>query len=451
MLCDTLPYEAPRATAGSEAVSGTFSQHWRSQAILRKGRGDLVVLVALAGLMLFAAVLPSRAAVLDAALVRRGRYLAIAGDCVSCHTRAEGKPFAGGLAFHTPFGTVYSPNITPDPQTGIGGWSQLEFDRALRTGVGKDGEHLYPVFPYPYFTKISDEDVAALYAYLRAIPAVKYSAPANDMTFPFGQRALLRIWKSLYFKEGRFSADQTKSVTWNRGAYLVEGLGHCSACHSPRNHLGGEKADELMTGGVYQESLDDRPIDWSAVNLTSGENGLQSWSLQDLTNYLKLGYSPHASVHGPMISVVMNSTRNLTREDDQAIATYLKASAPNRQNDSRPPPEHLVSIGETLYSIHCGTCHLPTGLGSDSTAPPLAGSSVVLTPNPASMINIVLRGPVLPDQPPSPEWQNRKWQSMPAFGEKLSDEEAAALLSYVRSSWNNKEGAVTAEQIAKQR
>jgi mono/diheme cytochrome c family protein len=346
---------------------------------------------------------------------------------------------------------VYSPNITPDRQTGIGGWSQLEFDRALRTGVGKDGEHLYPVFPYPYFTKISDEDVAALYAYLRAIPAVKYSAPANDMTFPFGQRALLRVWKSLYFKEGRFSADQTKSVTWNRGAYLVEGLGHCSACHSPRNHLGGEKADELMTGGVYQESLDDRPIDWSAVNLTSGENGLQSWSLQDLTNYLKLGYSPHASVHGPMISVVMNSTRNLTREDDQAIATYLKASAPNRQNDSRPPPEHLVSIGETLYSIHCGTCHLPTGLGSDSTAPPLAGSSVVLTPNPASMINIVLRGPVLPDQPPSPEWQNRKWQSMPAFGEKLSDEEAAALLSYVRSSWNNKEGAVTAEQIAKQR
>jgi mono/diheme cytochrome c family protein len=152
-----------------------------------------------------------------------------------------------------------------------------------------------------------------------------------------------------------------------------------------------------------------------------------------------------------MISVVMNSTRSLTREDDEAIATYLKAIAPNRQSAPLPPSDRQMSAGETLYSIHCGTCHLPTGLGSDSTAPPLAGSAVVLTPNPASMINIVLRGPILPDQPPSPEWQNRKWQSMPAFGEKLSDEEAAALLSYVRGSWGNKEGAVTQEQVAKQR
>jgi mono/diheme cytochrome c family protein len=416
-----------------------------------KGKADISVAVASLVLVLLALVSPIRGAALDVSLVQRGRYLAIAGDCISCHTRAEGAPFAGGLAFHTPFGIVYSPNITPDTQTGIGGWSEAEFDRALRKGIGRKGEHLYPVFPYPYFTKISDADVAALYAFFRAIPAVKYVAPANDMTFPFGERPLLGGWKSLYFKEGRYSADATKSRKWNRGAYLVEGLGHCSACHTPRNYLGGEKADQFMTGGVYQESLDDRPIDWSAVNLTSGENGLQAWPLQDLTNYLKLGYSPHASVSGPMISVVMNSTRNLTREDDEAIATYLKATAPNRQNDARPPPERLMSTGETLYSIHCGTCHLPTGLGSDSTAPPLAGSSVVLTPNPASMINIVLRGPVLPDQPPSPEWQSRKWQSMPAFGEKLSDEEAAALLSYVRSSWNNKEGAVTADQIAKQR
>jgi mono/diheme cytochrome c family protein len=388
---------------------------------------------------------------LDKSLVQRGRYLAIAGDCISCHTRAEGAPFAGGLAFNTPFGIVYSSNITPDPQTGMGGWSEAEFARALRQGVGRHGEQLYPVFPYPYFTKISDADVAALYAFLRAIPAVKYLAPANDMTFPFGERRLLGVWKSLYFQEGRFIADKTRSAKWNRGAYLVEGLGHCSACHTPRNYLGGEKADQFMTGGVYQESLDDRPIDWSAVNLTSGPNGLQTWPLQDLTNYLKLGYSPHASVSGPMISVVMNSTRSLTREDDEAIATYLKALAPNRQNEARAPSDRLKSAGETLYSIHCGTCHLPTGLGSDSTGPPLAGSSVVLTPNPASMINIVLRGPVLPDQPPSPEWQSRKWQSMPAFGEKLSDEEAAALLSYVRSSWGNKEGAVTEDQIAKQR
>jgi mono/diheme cytochrome c family protein len=286
---------------------------------------------------------------------------------------------------------------------------------------------------------------------LRAIPAVKYLAPANDMTFPFGERPLLGVWKALFFQEGRFITDTTKSAKWNRGAYLVEGLGHCSACHTPRNYLGGEKADQFMTGGVYQETLDDQPIDWSAVNLTSGPNGLQSWPVQDLTNYLKLGYSAHASVSGPMISVVMNSTRNLTREDDEAIATYLKAIAPNRQGDAHPPSERLMSAGETLYSIHCGTCHLPTGQGSDSTAPPLAGSAVALTPNPASMINIVLRGPILPDQPPSPEWQNRKWQAMPAFGTKLSDAEAAALLSYVRGAWGNKAGAVTEDQVAKQR
>jgi mono/diheme cytochrome c family protein len=413
------------------------------------GSGAIVPLIASLLFALFTAPLHGEA--LNASLVQRGRYVAIAGDCISCHTRADGAPFAGGLAFRTPFGTVYSTNITPDRETGIGGWTEAEFSRALRQGVDKNGQHLYPVFPYPYFTKISDADVAALYAFLRAIPAVKYVAPDNDMTFPFGVRRLLGVWKSLYFQEGRFVPDKSKSAQWNRGAYLVEGLGHCSACHTPRNYLGGEKADQLMTGGVYQESLDDQPIDWSAANLTSGVTGLQAWPLQDLTDYLKVGYSPHASVSGPMISVVMNSTRSLTREDDEAIATYLKNIAPNKQNDARPPSEHTMSAGETLYSIHCGTCHLPTGLGSDSTAPPLAGSSVVLTPNPASMINIVLRGPVLPDQPPSPEWQSRKWQSMPAFGEKLSDEEAAALLSYVRGSWGNKEGAVTEDQIAKQR
>src|ERR1700761_3668176 len=405
------------------------------------GTGRRVGRAVSASAVLWLVLLPGHSDALDVEQVRRGRYLAIAGDCASCHTRADGQPFAGGLAFQTPFGTVYSPNITPDRKTGIGAWSEAEFERALRQGVGRNGEHLYPVFPYPYFTKIGDADVSALFAYLQAIPAVNSVSPANDMTFPFGQRALLRIWKSLYFKGGRFRADETKGTQWNRGAYLVDGLGHCSACHTPRNPLGGEKADLFMTGGVYQESLDGRPIDWSAVNLTSGKSGLGAWPLEELTNYLKLGYSPHASVHGPMIGVVMNSTRNLTREDDAAIAMYLKSLAPKTQSGSRLPSESVRSAGETLYSIHCGTCHLPTGLGSDSTAPPLAGSAVVLAPDAASMINMVLRGPILPDQPPSVEWQSRKWQSMPAFGDKLSDEEAAALLSYVRNAWGNQEGA----------
>lgn len=416
----------------------------------RRGTHQVLVAVASLVILLFASTPSSHGETFDAALVLRGRYLALAGDCISCHTRAGGAPFAGGLPFHTPFGLIYSPNITPDPQTGIGQWSEAEFARALRQGLGKHGEQLYPVFPYSYFTKISDSDVAALYAFLRVMPAVKYLAPANDMTFPFGERRLLWGWKSLYFHEGRFIQDKAKSPQWNRGAYLVEGLGHCGACHTPRNTLGGEKADQFMTGGVYQE-YPGRPMDWSTPNLTSGGNGLKAWSLEDLTNYLKLGYSQHASVHGPMISVVMNSTRNLTREDDEAIATYLKGIASDRQNDPPPPPHGLMTVGENLYSIHCSTCHLPTGLGSPITAPPLVGSSVVLTPNPASMINILLRGPILPDQPPSHEWQSRKWQSMPAFGDKLSDEDVAALLSYVRSAWGNQQGAVTADQVAKQR
>ena len=246
---------------------------------------------------------PAFAADTPGAVVERGRYLADAGDCVSCHTRVGGAPFSGGLAFSTPFGIIHSTNITPDPQSGIGRWTQTDFERALRQGVGHEGEHLYPVFPYPSFTKTSDADVAALWAFLRSIPPVKYTTPANDVTFPFGQRWLLGVWKRLYFKEGRFVADESKSAEWNRGAYLVEGLGHCGACHSPRNFLGAEDTARAMTGGALKEDTGGRSMAWSAVNLTSSSSGLQSWSMEDLTNYLKLGYSPHASVFGPMNSV----------------------------------------------------------------------------------------------------------------------------------------------------
>lgn len=425
-----------------------FSHRCTHRGLRSQGGWHSVVVVASLVILLLVSTRSSYGKTLDRALVLRGRYLALAGDCISCHTRAAGAPFAGGLAFHTPFGIIYSPNITPDPQTGIGQWSEAEFARALRQGIDKHGKQLYPVFPYSYFTKIGDPDVAALYAFLRAIPAVKYVAPANDMTFPFGERRLLLGWKALYFHEGRFIQDKTKSPQWNRGAYLVQGLGHCGACHTPRDHLGGEKPDQFMSGGVYEE-YPGRPVDWSTPNLTSV--GLKAWSLQDLTDYLKQGFSLHAAVHGPMISVVMNSTRNLTREDDEAIATYLKDIVPTTQNDPRPPSHSLVTVGENLYSINCSTCHLPTGLGSRITAPPLAGSSVVLSPNPASMINIVLGGPILPDQSPSDEWQRRKWQRMPAFGDKLSDNEVAALVSYVRSAWGNEQGAVTADQVATQR
>ncbi len=433
---------------GFKTMNWTFLQRCRHRRLRTQCGWHSAPVTASLVVLLLAATPSSYGKALDAALVQRGRYLALAGDCISCHTREGGAPFAGGLDFHTPFGIIYSANITPDPQTGIGQWSETEFARALRQGIGKHGEQLYPVFPYSYFTKISDADVAALYAFFRVIPAVRNVPPANDMKFPFGDRRLLWGWKRLYFHEGRFVQDKAKSPEWNRGAYLVQGLGHCGACHTPRDHLGGEKTEQFMTGGVYEE-YPGRPMDWSAANLTSA--GLKAWSLQDLTNYFRLGYSLHAAVHGPIISDVLNSTRNLTLEDEEAIATYLKDIPPNTLEDPPAPSHNVMTVGKNVYSINCSTCHLPTGAGSPITAPPLAGSSVVLTPDPASMINIVLRGPILPNQPPSEAYQHRKWQRMPAFGDKLSDEDAAALLSYVRNAWGNQQTVVTADQVAKQR
>jgi len=382
------------------------------------------------------------------ALIERGEYLARAGNCRACHTTAVGAPFAGGVVFETRFGKIYSANITPDPDTGIGKWTSRQFLRSLRKGLRANDQHLYPVFPYPAFTKITDEDAAALFAYLKSVPAVRNDVPRNDMSLPFGQRWLLGAWNAMFFAEGPYKPDTAKSAEWNRGAYLVTGLAHCSACHSPRNLLGAERAANAMTGGNYRDESAGGVIrPWSAPNLTSASNGLGSWSVAEITAYLKTGTNSYATAFGPMNAVILKSTRHLSDADLRAMAVYLKGLGPDEGDPGVPAKSEVLQAGETVYNVNCGTCHQPDGMGAEDAGPRMAGSLVVQASDPAALINSILYGPDVPDPAPG----GHRWRPMEAYGDKLSDEEVAALASYLRTAWNNKGGEVTARQVAKQR
>lgn len=359
---------------------------------------------------------------------------------------------AGGLPFVTPYGTIHSTNITADPDTGIGRWTVEQFQQAMRHGVRPNGEHLYPVFPYTAYTKVSDDDVAAIFAYLRSLPPITQETPANDLAFPYNFRSLMAIWKALFFRPGVFEPDPAKPTAWNRGAYLVEGLAHCSACHSPRNFLGAEQMQFAMSGGEYLDRVPTgghRP--WSAPNLTSSERGLGLWSKADITDYLKRARNDFLESFGPMNEVIVNSTQHLKAADIDAMALYLKSLPAIDAAPAPAPDRQLLGRGRTIYNLHCGTCHLPTGEGDPEMAPRLnAGSLVVQSQNPASMINAILYGPELvhPRLPSAGEaWRN----PMDDFQYLLDDEEVAALASFVRHSWDNSAGAVTAEQVARQR
>jgi mono/diheme cytochrome c family protein len=405
----------------------------------------------------------------EAALVRKGQYLATVGDCVSCHTRPGGEPFAGGLPLKTPFGTIFTANITPDHGAGIGNWTEEQLAHAMREGIDDAGDHLYPAFPYTAYTKVTDEDVHAIYAYLKTLTPVKYTPPANRMSFPFNMRGLMAVWNKMFFKAGRYMPDPAQSAEWNRGAYLVQGLGHCGACHTPRNQLGGETENLALTGGVYNDAVEDavheqeivkednvvRP--WAAVNLTSSPRGLAAWSVDDIAAYLKTGHTERAGAFGPMAEVVANSTKFLTDEDAHAMAVYIKALPAADQPIDKPATPDLMQKGEVAYTVRCGDCHQPTGLGSPRSAnadltkisPPLAGNPVVMAPSPATLINVILYGAhesVLDD---------KSWPKMPGFeldfGLGMDDDQIAALATYVRNSWGNKAGAVDPKDVAGQR
>ena len=386
----------------------------------------------------------------EAAKIEAGRYLAVAGNCTSCHTRADGEPFSGGVEFKTDFGTISSTNLTPDKAAGIGEWTEAQFVRAMREGVDDEGQHLYPAFPYTAFTKISDADLSALFAYLKSLAPSGYQAPANDLRFPYNQRWLLGLWKWLFFDAARFQQQPARGAQWNRGAYLVDGLGHCGACHTPRNFLGAEKDDKHLAGGDYNDKIPGGEVrPWAAVNLTQADSGLKTWSVSDLTGYLHTGHGQRAGSFGPMNEIIGNSLRQLSAADVAAMAVYIKSLPAIETSDTQSLSESERAEGETQYTIHCGTCHLPTGLGSTpgtDLGPPLVGNPVVQAPSPATLINVILNtSDVLTPAPPA------SWKNMEGQGDKIEDEQVAAIANYLRSSWGNRGGKVTAADVTKQR
>ncbi|MEO8345439.1 MAG: cytochrome c [Betaproteobacteria bacterium] len=370
-------------------------------------------------------------------LIQRGQYLARAGDCVSCHTAPGGAPFAGGLRLDTPFGYMLSPNITPDVETGIGRWSSADFHRALHDGVNKRGQDMYPTMPYDFYTRATREDIDAIYAYLRSVKPVRNEVTVNHLYFPFDQRWTMAGWRELYFNEGVYKADPNKSASWNRGAYLVEGFGHCSDCHSPRNLLGGIEKSKDFRGAVIDG--------WFALDLTSDiATGLGAWSVDDIATYLGTGtYKGKTTTLGPMAEVVQNSLRHLTGSDLQAMAEYLKSIPPeSRLRTGRVAADPTRVRGAALYMDNCGGCHQATGRGLPGVFPPLAGNGVVVAADPNNIVKVLDAG-VAP---------RGGYIPMPSFRDKLTDQEVADIANYIRTSWGNSaQPNVTPESVAKMR
>jgi mono/diheme cytochrome c family protein len=397
-----------------------------------------------AGFALMAA-LPSNAqerkAQINPAIIKKGEYLARAGDCVACHTAPEGEPFAGGLPMATPFGTLYTSNITPDRENGIGKWSADDFYRTMHEGRFPDGGLLYPAMPFASYTKVTREDSDAIYAYLQSIDPVAKKNKPQELKFPYNNRSLVLGWRTLYFNEGTFTPEKTKSDEWNRGAYLVEGLGHCGMCHTPINALGGNSQADAFKGGLIPMQ------DWYAPSLTSNkEAGLGDWSIEDITDLLKKGVSKRGAVYGPMADVVYNSLQHLSDEDTKAMAVYLKSIV----KDSPTPPvsrlSHaesslLLNLGKSVYERQCSSCHGVNGEGKVPHYPPLAGNQSIQMESAVNPIRMVLNG----GYPPGTQG-NPMPHGMPPFSVSLSDDEVAAVVSYIRTSWGNRGTTVSAAQ-----
>lgn len=396
---------------------------------------------------------PAMATAPNSAMVQRGAYLARAGNCMTCHTARGGASYAGGRGIVTPFGTVYTTNLTPDEATGIGSWSPAHFWRAMHNGRSKDGRLLYPAFPYTNYTQVTREDMDALFAYLKSLTPVAQANQAHAIRFPYQSQAALAVWRALYFSPGTYKPDATRNAEWNRGAYLVNGLGHCSACHTARNALGATDGLNLAGGLI--------PIqNWYAPSLTSPhEAGVADWSEQDIVRLLKDGVSPRAFVNGPMTEVVLGSTQYLNQQDLSAMAQFLKSlpatvarSASNTSahtNDiavmatspSAPAgavPTAVAAHGAKLYDQHCAQCHGDNGKGVTNAYPALAGNRAVLMAQTSNLVQIVLNGGYAPATQGNP-----RPFGMPPFVLVLSDGDVAAVLTHVRSSWGNQASAVS--------
>lgn len=372
--------------------------------------------------------------------VERGRYLATVGDCVACHTAPGGKPYAGGLALDTPFGKLVSPNITPDRATGIGAWTDNQFVQAVQQGIAPRG-HLYPAMPYPAYTKASRGDILAIRAFLNTLSPVNNEIEPNQLPFPYNIRGTMQAWNALNFTPGEFKPDPDKSAQWNRGAYLVEGLGHCGTCHTPKTSLGGDKSGNFLQGSVLES--------WVAPDLTNTmRKGLGSWTRGDIVQYLKTGVNRYTVASGPMAEAITNSTSKLDDQDLMAIAVYLKDLPPDSVTALVPiaASDKRMVAGQAIYKDTCSACHQDSGEGARRLFPALAGSAVAQQSDPTTLIRVVLagsQGVATAAAPTAP--------AMPSFAWRLNDEEVASLLTYVRNSWGNAAAPVEAADVAKLR
>ncbi|MBL0419896.1 c-type cytochrome [Ramlibacter sp. AW1] len=376
-----------------------------------------------------------------AALVERGAYLARAGNCMACHTERGGAPYAGGRAIDTPFGTLHGSNLTP-AATGLGAWTADDFWRALHHGRSRDGRLLYPAFPYPNYTRVTRADADALFAYLRSLPAVERANTPHDLSWPVSTQAALAVWRALYFRPGVYADEAGRSAEWNRGAYLVQGLGHCSACHSTRNALGATELMDLSGGMIPMQG-------WYAPSLASrAEAGLAGWEIDRIVQLLGTGSAPGASTLGPMAEVVLHSTQHLSAPDLRAMAVFLReVPETDASPDSAPPAgAALRERGARLYAEHCAACHGEQGQGIAGAYPPLAGNRAVTMPVTANLVQVVMYGGF----PPATQGHPRPF-GMPPFALELSDAEVAAVLSFIRGAWGNSAGAVSELDVAQQR
>lgn len=418
----------------------------------------LVASLALRSIAFVTCSLPllAHAAPNDDPLVTRGAYLAKVSDCVACHSAPKGKPFAGGLPMTTPMGKIYTTNITPDPDTGIGKWSEDDFEKALRQGVAKDGHNLYPAMPYTSYAKVRDDDVKALYAYfMKGVAPVNQPNRPADIPFPLNMRWPLKFWNMVFLDKGVYRDKDAKDVAWNRGAYLIQGLGHCSACHTPRGIAFQEKAlDESgsawLTGGVLDG--------WFASNLTGEQNvGLGRWSDAELTTFLKTGANAHASAFGSMTDVINHSTQGMSDQDLAAMSAYLKSlpaaggtNAPTYTYDSKATAALLQhpanDAGAKVYTAYCMHCHGVDGHAFAPLLAPLAGNPNVMEKDASSLISVTLNGTqdlVIQGIPAA--------YPMPKYAPVLNDQQIADVLTFIRAGWNNGAPAVGAADVAKLR
>lgn len=388
-----------------------------------------IALVLLAG--------PAWADSADQVAIERGRYLAVAGNCTGCHMGPAGA-FAGGRGIETPFGTINAANITADRETGIGGWSTDDFARALGEGIAPGGRHLYPAFPYVWYSNLTREDSDALHAFLRSVPPVRNIVDRDTLGFPFNIRAIMRGWNLMFFGAARLAPEPARSAEWNRGAYLVEALGHCAACHTPINALGGSRSSQPMAGGTLQG--------WFAPNIgANAYEGIGGWSVDDVVRYLATGANDWTRASGPMAEVVENSTSRMTPADLRAIAVYLQ-DRPSRGVAAAPAPLAVGNVqmvtGAALYVDNCSACHRRDGQGVTGMIPALAGNGVLVQSGAETLVRVVIAGArsaATAAEPTAP--------AMPSFGWRLNDAQVADVVTYMRNSWGNAAPAVTPDVV----